>query len=175
MSPKRFQHSEGVVKKAVEYATIYQADIPTIKLIAIAHDIAKELPREEEQALISKYNLKLDEIETSNHSLVHAKLGATICYHEYGFTKQMADAICYHTTGKANMTLLEKIIYLADATEENRPFPISEFVTITKQNIDKGMLIVTKWSLEYLLQNNKLIHPLSIYCYNYYYTQINNH
>lgn len=172
MSPKRFKHSEGVVKRAIEYATIYHLDINTTKLVAIAHDIAKELPLSEEQALITKYNLKFDNIEKSNHSLVHAKLGAAICFHEYGFTKEMSDAILYHTTGKENMTTLEKVIYLADATEENRPFPITEFVAMTKENIDKAMLAVTKWSLEYLLQSNKLIHPASINCYNYYYFKI---
>ena len=61
LSEKRFNHSERVVKRAIEYAKIYNVDIETVKLVAISHDIAKELSEEENQEYISKYNIKLDE------------------------------------------------------------------------------------------------------------------
>ena len=63
LSEKRFSHSERVVKRAIEYAKIYNVDIEMVKLVAISHDIAKELSEEENQEYISKYNIKLDDIE----------------------------------------------------------------------------------------------------------------
>ena len=110
LSEKRFNHSERVVKRAIEYAKIYNVDIETVKLVAISHDIAKELSEEENQEYISKHNIILDDIEKANKSLLHAKIGAYICKEKYGFTEDMVNAVMYHTTGRENMSILEKII-----------------------------------------------------------------
>ncbi len=168
ISEKRFKHSEAVVKRAIEYSKIYNVDIETTKLVAIAHDIAKELSKEEIEQYIYKYNIELDDIEKINHSLIHAKIGAYICKYEYNFTDDMVNAIKYHTTGRENMSILEKIIYLADATEETRTYCSSHYIDIIKQNIDKGIVEVTKWTINHLLETNKIIHIDSIKCYNYY-------
>lgn len=169
LSEKRFKHSEGVVKRAIEYAEIYGVDIETVKLVAIAHDIAKELSKEQESALINKYDIQLDEIEKNNHNLLHAKIGAYICGDKYGFTDDMVNAIKYHTTGRQNMSVLEKIIYLADATDATRAYEdIEDYVSIIKGSLDKGMCEVSKWVIGYLLENNKIIHLDSLKCYNYY-------
>ena len=112
LSEERFNHSERVVKRAIEYAKIYNVDIEMVKLVAISHDIAKELSEEENQKYISKYNIKLDDIEKVNKSLLHAKIGAYICKEKYGFTDDMINSVRYHTTGRENMSILEKIIYL---------------------------------------------------------------
>lgn len=169
LSKKRFTHSERVVNRAIEYATIYNVDIETVKLVAIAHDIAKELSEEENKKYISKYNIELDEIEKLNNSLLHAKIGAFICKEKYNFTEDMANSVRYHTTGRENMSLLEKIIYLADTTEEGREeYLKKECVDIIKQDIDKGMMKVSKWVVNKLLKMDKVIHLDTIKCYNYY-------
>lgn len=168
LSEKRFKHSEGVVKKSIEYAKIYNVDIDTIKLVAIAHDIAKELTSEEVNKYVQKYNIVLDDIEKMNKDLIHAKIGAYICKNEYNFTDDMVNAIRYHTTGRPNMSILEKIIYLADATEENRKYCSSNYIDIIKKDINQGMIEICKWVVNKLLENNKLIHLNSIECYNYY-------
>ena len=80
----------------------------------------------------------------------------------------MVNAIKYHTTGKANMSIIEKIIYLADATEENRKYCSSIYVDIIKKDIDQGIIEICKWVINRLLETNKLIHIDSIECYNYY-------
>ena len=134
LSEKRFRHSEGVVKRAIEYAQVYNVDINTVKLVAIAHDIAKELTTEEVNFYIQKYNIVLDDIEKINKDLIHAKVGAYICKNIYDFSDDMVNAIKYHTTGKKNMSILEKIIYLADATEENRKYCSSNYVEIIKKD-----------------------------------------
>ena len=93
LSEKRFKHSEGVVKRVIEYAQIYGIDIEVAKCTAIAHDIAKELTEEQENEYIKKYNIVLDDVEKENHNLVHAKLGAEICKYEYGFSEDMVNSV----------------------------------------------------------------------------------
>ena len=169
LSPERFKHSEGVVKRAIEYAKIYNVDIETVKLVAIAHDIAKELTEQEKKDYISYYKIEFDEIEKLNPKLHHAKIGAYICRDKYGFTEDMVNAVKYHTTGRPNMSILEKIIYLADLTEENRTIiDLDYYVGIIKENIDKGMAETFKFLIPFILKNNSVIHLDSIKCYNYY-------
>lgn len=168
LSEERFKHSEGVVKRAVEYAEIYGIDKEITKLTAIAHDIAKELTEEEFLENITKYNIELDEIERLNKSLLHAIIGAHICKNEFGFNNDMFNAVRYHTTGRENMSMLEKIICLADATEENRDYDYTKYVKTIKSDIDQGMIEVIKWGINSLIERNKMIHPNSIKCYNYY-------
>lgn len=168
LSKERFKHSEAVARRAIEYAKIYGVDEKIAKITAIAHDIAKELSKEEEDFYIRKYEIQLDEIEKQNHSLVHAKIGAEICKNEYGFTLDMANSIKYHTTGKENMTTLEKIIYLADATDETREYDFEPYVKIIKEDLNKGMVETTKNTIKRLLDSGKMIHLDSIKCYNYY-------
>lgn len=172
LSEKRFSHSEGVVKRAIEYAKIYGEDEEKVKLVAIAHDIAKEISEKQIDMYIKKYNIEFDSIEKVNQSLVHAKIGACICKDEYGFTDDMADAVKYHTTGRKNMSTLEKIIYLADATEEGRTYLDKKYVDIIKNDIDVGMVQISKFVISNLLDRNKVIHPNSIDCYNYYINKV---
>ena len=168
LSEKRFKHSEGVVKRAIEYAEIYNVDIETVKLAAIAHDIAKELSSEAEQDYIRKYGIVLDEVEKVNHNLLHAIIGAEICKDRFGFSEDMANSVRFHTTGRANMSMLEKVIYLADATEEGRNYEKECYVDTIKQDIDKGMVEVCKWVIMKLVSDNKIVHIDSVKCFNYY-------
>ena len=169
LSEKRFKHSEGVVNRAVEYAKIYGIDVEIVKLVAIAHDIAKELSEEQEREYIKQYNIQLDEIESISHNLLHAKIGFYICKNKYGFTEDMANAVKYHTTGRPNMSLLEKIIYLADATDSNRNYDdMDYYVNTIKNNINIGMREVSKWVISDLLKKNRIVHLNSVKCYNFY-------
>lgn len=168
LSEKRFRHSEGVVKRAIEYSQVYDIDVDIVKLVAIAHDIAKELTSDEIDKYVQKYNIILDDIEKINKELIHAKIGAYICKNEYNFTEDMTNAVKYHTTGRENMSILEKIIYLADATEENRKYCSSNYVDTIKDDIDQGIIEICKWVINRLLETNEIIHLDSIRCYNYY-------
>lgn len=117
LSEKRFKHTLGVVERAIEYAKVYSVDENVVKYAAILHDIAKEYPDEKNYEILAQYGYELDNVERGNHKLLHAKVGAIIAKHEYGLSEEIVNAISFHTTGKADMTTLEKIIYLADATE----------------------------------------------------------
>lgn len=175
LSERRFKHTEGVVRRAIEYAEIYGVEKELVQLVALAHDIAKELTEEEQRKYIEEYDIELDEVEKLNNNLVHAKIGSYICKSQYGFTTDMVNAIRYHTTGRENMSLLEKIIYLADATEENKKHCSSHYVDIIKNNIDLGMIEITRWVVNHLLETNSLIHLDSIRCYNYYTNRTKSH
>lgn len=169
LSEERFQHSEGVVERALEYAEIYGVDKEIVKLVAIAHDIAKELSDEENEKYIKEYQIELDEIEKINRNLLHAKIGAAICKYQYGFTQDMVNAVRYHTTGRENMSLLEKIIYLADATDANRNYDdINYYVDLIKKDINQGVAEVCKWVIDNLTARNRIIHEDSMKCYEYY-------
>lgn len=169
LSEKRFKHSEGVVERALEYARIYGANESEVKLVAIAHDIAKELPKEDIIKYAESIELDLDEIEKQNLKLPHAKIGAKICETKYGFTEDMVNAIKYHTTGRADMSILEKIVYLADATEPGRTyFDLQYYVDLVKKDINRGMFEVSKWTIEHLASKEGMIHLDTVRCYNFY-------
>ncbi len=168
LSEKRFRHTEGVIKRAVEYAEIYNANLEDTKLAALAHDIAKEIPQEEVIELIKKYGMELDEIEKVNFNLVHSKLGAEIVKEKYGFNEDIINAIKYHTTGRENMSILEKIIFLADATEENRTYKeLNNLVDMIKKDIDEGMLFTLKWTFNDITNKKFLLHLDSVKAYNF--------
>jgi len=120
LSEKRFKHTLGVVDRAIEYAEIYNVKVEDAKIAAILHDIAKEYSDEKSYEILKKYGYELDDVEKGNHKLLHGKVGAMIAKYEYGLSDEITDAISFHTTGRANMTTLEKIIYLADATEKRK-------------------------------------------------------
>ena len=169
LSERRLKHSEGVVERALEYAEVYGSDKDIVKLTAIAHDIAKEFSDEENEKYIQEYHIQLDDVEKVNHNLIHAKVGAELCRHQYGFTEDMVNAIRFHTTGRANMSLLEKIIYLADATDANRAYDdIEYYVDLIKRDIDQGVAEVCKWVIDDLTEKNRIIHEDSLKCYEYY-------
>lgn len=173
LSEKRYNHSLGVMKKAEELARIYGENVNKAKLIGLAHDIGKELPKEDKLKYAIDNGILVDDVEKVNIDLLHGKIGADICNKRYGFTNDMQNAIIYHTVGNENMDLLAKILFVADKIEEGRNYideeknaKLEEARAIAKENIDKAVLYEIDMSLEYTLKKNELIHPDSIYTRN---------
>lgn len=163
ISEKRFRHSQGVAKRAAELASIYGEDIDTARKIGIAHDIAKEMTKEEAMAYVKENGIVFDEIEAKEPGLWHSKLGAHIAVKKFGFTPDMVEAITYHTTGNVNMNTMDKIIYVADKTDETRTIiDREEAVKISNNNLDEGVLYIAKFMTEYSLKKDSLIHPDTI-------------
>lgn len=165
LSEYRFTHSVGVAKKAVELAKIYGVDEEIAKKIGIAHDVAKEMTDEEMIEYAKANNIRIDEIETVKPSLLHGKIGADIAAKKFGFTQDMINAIKWHTTGRKNMSMLEKIIYVADKTEENRKgtrFNLEKSRELSIQNIDKALIFLMNEFITYNVINEWLIHPETI-------------
>lgn len=168
-SEKRYKHSLGVMKKAEELAKLYGENINKAKLVGLAHDIGKDLSKEEKLEYVKNNNIEIDEIEKINTGLLHAKIGADICKKKYGFSKDMQDAIKYHTVGNKNMDTFSKIIFIADKIEDGRNYKNEkkmEQLEATRKlaNIDlnKALLFLIDSSLEFTLQKKELIHPDSI-------------
>lgn len=166
---KRYIHSLGVMKKAEELAKIYGENINKAKLVGLAHDIGKDLSREEKLEYAYKNNLEVDEIEKINVGLLHAKIGADICKQKYNFDEDMQNAIKYHTTGNKDMNTFAKIIFLADKIEDGRKYKneekmkkLQEARKIAKENLNEAVLYEIDSSLEFTLQKKELIHPDSI-------------
>lgn len=170
LSEYRFIHSLGVAKKAVELAKFYGVEEETAKKIGIAHDIAKEMTDEEMLEYVKTNNIEIDEIETVKPSLLHGKIGADIAAKKFGFTQDMINAIKWHTTGRENMSMLEKIIYVADKTEENRKgtrFNLEKSRELSTQNIDETLIFLMDEFITYNVKNEWLIHPETINARNY--------
>lgn len=170
LSEKRYLHSVSTMKKAKELASKYNQDEQIVMLTALAHDIAKEMSNEEYFEYSKENNIELDEIDKVVTMALHGKIGADIAKKKYGFTKEMQDAICYHTTGRANMTLLDEIIYLADKIEDTRDYEkVKELRKIYENS--KNLKEVILWDIDNytipkLIESKKLIHTNSIYTRN---------
>lgn len=165
LSEYRFTHSLGVAKKAIELAKIYGVQEEIAKKVGIAHDIAKEMTDEEMIEYAKANNIRIDEIETVKPSLLHGKIGADIAAKKFGFTQDMINAIKWHTTGRENMSMLEKIIYVADKTEENRKgtrFNLEKSRELSTQNIDETLIFLMNKFITYNVKNEWLIHPETI-------------
>lgn len=167
LSEKRFLHSLGVAKRAEELAGIYGEDIDKARIIGIAHDIAKEMKKEAAICYVKENGIIFDEIEKQEPALWHSKIGADIAKKKFGFTQDMAQAIVYHTTGNINMNTMDKIIYLADKTEEGRNYiDLEKAKKICDENLDEGMLYVAGVSIEYNIKKKSLIHLDTIHVIN---------
>lgn len=169
LTEKRFYHSICTMNRAVEYAKIYGIDEEKAKLVGIAHDIAKKLNEEEIDLYIKKYNIELDAMESKSLALSHSKIGAAIAKEEFGFNEEMVNAIAYHTTGKENMSMLEKIIFVADFTGDDRQLECSKKVyELAKVDLDLAIIKILKETIKYILEENKAMHLNTINAYNFY-------
>ena len=163
LSEERYKHSLGVMKKAEELAKKYGADIDKARTVGLAHDIAKEMPKEEKLKYAEKNNIPIDEIEKNNIDLLHGKIGADICKKKYNFSKDMQDAIIYHTVGNPQMDDLAKIIFIADKIEEGRKNVDFEKINrIEEEGLNALLVYLLDRSIQYTIEKGKLLHPDSI-------------
>lgn len=153
LSPKRYAHTRGVVEMALEYAKLNGLDYDETFIAALFHDIAKELTAKESLALCEKYHIELDEYEKKHIHLAHGKVGAAILERDWGISKpSILNGIKYHTLGRLNMTDLEKVIYLADMTEEGRSSykGKDEIKRLAQYNLDRAMYKALTSSYNYV-------------------------
>ena len=168
LSEKRFYHSQCVMERAKELAEKFGYDVETAEKVGIAHDIAKEIPSEEKLKYVEDNNIKIDEIEHENPSLLHAKIGADIAIKELGFTKEMAQAIRAHTTGIQNMSLLDKILFIADRTSKEREFEDIDYLnTLLDEDINKAVLYIIDKKIVLQIEKKATMHTDSILARNW--------
>ncbi|MFF2447628.1 bis(5'-nucleosyl)-tetraphosphatase (symmetrical) YqeK [Neobacillus sp. NPDC058068] len=167
LTEHRYQHTLGVMETAVLLARQYGADEQKAELAAIFHDYAKFRPKDEMRAIIADQGFPQDLLEF-NAELWHAPVGAYLVEKEAGITDgEILAAIRYHTSGRIGMTLLEKIIYLADYIEPGRHFPgVDEVRAIAKENLDQALIKAVQNTILFLLKKNQTVYPDTFYTYN---------
>ena len=137
------------------------------ELAAIFHDYAKFRPKEEMEQIIISEKMAPD-LLAYNTELWHAPVGAYLVEKEAGITDQeILDAIAYHTSGRVGMSLLDKIIYLADYIEPGRSFPgVAEVRLTAKENLDHAVIQALGNTVVFLMKRNQAIYPDTFKTYN---------
>ena len=156
---KRIGHVKGTEEEAVRLAKRWGADETLARRAGILHDCTKYWSVEEHLNCCKKYGMELDELEQKAEKLMHSKSGACIAKHVFGECDEVCDAICFHTTGRAGMTLLEKILYIADYMEPNRDFEgVEELRLLAYEDLDKAVLRGCEMSIEDMAQRGYTVH-----------------
>lgn len=171
LKKERYVHTLGVMYTAASLAMRYGEDLQTAMTAGLLHDCGKFAPVEEQLRLCERYHLVLTEAEQNVPALIHAKLGAFLAEEKYEIhDRRILDAILYHTTGKPNMNLLEKIIYLADYIEPGRRMipGLPEVRALSFTDIDRAVCRCSELTLSYLERMGRSIDPMTRQTYEYY-------
>lgn len=164
LTPERFYHSCMVSQKAAELAGRWGADPCKAAEAGMVHDIMKDTPREGQLQTIGKYSIILDNVERTEPKLLHAICGAAVLRSEYGMTDEdMLAAVRYHTTARAGMSILEKVLYLADFISADRDYPgVPVLRVAVNRSLEDGMRTALDYSVRELLDKRAAIHPDTI-------------
>lgn len=167
LSEERYYHSICVAEQCEILANIYGADVAKARKIGLVHDIAKELPKEDKLKYAYENNIQVDEVEKIKPGLLHGKIGADICKKQFGFSEEMCNAIACHTTGRKDMNILDKILFVSDATGIDRKWNDTEYVrNLAKQDIDSAILYLLDMTIKEKINKRELIHIDSILAWN---------
>ena len=162
LKPKRMPHVLGTEQEAVRLAERYGADVTKARVAALLHDCTKKLDMAEQLALCERYRIPLDELERKALKLLHSKTGAAIARDVFAVDDEVYNAILYHTTGKPDMTLLEKIIYLADYIEPTRDFPgVEELRRTVYEDLDRGLLLGLTMTIQEMEELGNPVHHMT--------------
>lgn len=170
LTPSRLYHSICVAEQAHHLAEKFGADTEKAYTAGLIHDIMRYEPPEEMLKLIdSDGKYKLTPLERKIAVTLHAVAGEVYLRTKLGVTdEEILSAVRYHTTGKEDMTLLEKIIYVADLTSEDRDYPdVAEVRETAEQSLEKATLRGLSFTIESNAQKNKPIHIDTVKAYNY--------
>ncbi len=171
LDEKRYLHTVSVAHTAACMAMNYGCDPYKAYLAGLLHDNAKCIAHDKKLSLCAKYKLSVNDAERSNPDLLHAKLGSCLAKEKYGICDlEIISAIRCHTTGKPEMTTLEKIIYIADYIEIHRK-PLPNMEQIRRQafsDLDVCMLSILDSTISYLKQKDAMIDEITIKTYEYY-------
>lgn len=173
LDAKRYEHTLGVEYTAAALAMCYGASIKNAQLAGLLHDCAKCLSDEKRLAICEKHNISINDIERRNPALLHAKVGSFLAMEEYHVTDpDVIHAILNHTTGRPGMSLLEKIIFIADYIEpgRNRAENLDEIRQLAFVNLDTALLRILENILQYLEECGGEIDPMTRKTYEFYRT-----
>lgn len=167
LSDYRYTHSVEVAKSAAELAERFGGDVNKAALAGYAHDILKEQSRFETLDLFVANGVKLTKVEMNAPKLWHAMAGAVYLQKKYGLDDDIISAVRYHTTGKAGMTQLEKILFVADFISADRDYNgVEEMRERAKISLEFAMEEGLRFTINELSEKCLPIHPDTVSCYN---------
>lgn len=159
LKESRYKHVMGVVKVAEELAVINKVEVDKCRIAALCHDIAKNMSNKELFHIIEEHKIELTVEEEETPELWHSIVAPIVTKDILGIDDQeILSAVRWHTTGKMNMSTMDKIIYIADMIEPSRNFPKVESIReITYRDLDEGILAGINHTIKYLIDNNAYI------------------
>lgn len=169
LKEETYNHTLRVAKTARKLAKLNNIDEDMAEVAGLAHDIAKNMTKDEMKKVMFENNIILSELEEKINNLWHGMIAPIIAKEKLGIKdEEILNSLRYHTTGKENMTKLEKIIYIADMIEPKRNFDgLEEIRNKTFNNLDDGVLAGLTHTMKFLLNKNSFIDENTIKARNY--------
>lgn len=167
----RFAHTLGVMYTCASLAMVHGYDLEDAQVAGLLHDCAKCIPNKKKLKLCSQHNISVTAFEEEHPFLLHAKLGAYIARKKYDITdEEILSSITYHTTGRREMSLLEKIVYIADYIEpmRNKAPNLDKIRKLAFQDLDECLYEILKDTLEYLDENPQNVDNTTKEAFSYY-------
>lgn len=167
LSEYRYIHSVNVAVEAVELAKLYGADVEKAELAGLLHDIMKEAPKEEQLRYLRMF-AEPDAVMLASKKVWHSHAGAQYCEEELGICdKDVLNAIRYHTSARSGMSLLEKIVYVADYTGAERDYDDVDIMrSYSRCSLEKAMSYALAYTIKSLAKKCAPIHPDTLAAYN---------
>ena len=160
LSKKRFEHTLSCEGLALKLSKRWGANEEYACAAALLHDVTKELDREAQLQLFKRYDIVPDEITIKVPALWHAITAALLAEHVYGMPDEVVGAIRWHTTGHAEMTVLEKIVFLADYAEPGRTLPdVQKIREKSFSDLDGALIDAMMLSCRYIEKKGAILHP----------------
>lgn len=173
LGKERYEHTLGVMYTSSALAMRYGCEIRPAMLAGLLHDCAKSIPNEKKIKMCKKHGIEINATERDNPTLLHAKLGAVVAAEKYDITDaEITHAIAVHTTGTPAMSMLDKIVFIADYIEPHR-YKIQDLPQIRKlafEDLDRAVARITGDTLHFLQRTKKSgdIDSLTLQTYEYY-------
>lgn len=173
LDENRYEHTLGVMFTCASLAMVHGYDLKDAQAAGLLHDSAKCIPNKKKLKICAEHHIPVSDFEKEHPFLLHAKLGAYIAKTKYNITdEEILSAITYHTTGKPDMTMLEKIVYIADYIEpaRNKAPRLAEIRKLAFEDLDECMYQILKDTLTYLDENPDDVDSATKDAYVYYTT-----
>ncbi|MDR7318543.1 bis(5'-nucleosyl)-tetraphosphatase (symmetrical) YqeK [Brevibacillus nitrificans] len=167
MHDKRYAHTLGVAESARQLAIRHGADPDKAQLAGYLHDYCKCWPVDKMFEILVRHDMPTELLE-GEKELWHAFVGAIVIQSDLGITDpEILQAVRYHTTGRVGMTLLEKVVCVADYIEPNRNFPgVDEIRALAQEDLDAALALALGGTMQFLIEKKKMVFPLTLLAYN---------
>ncbi len=169
LSESRLKHSLGVSETAVSLATKYDENIESARIAGLIHDCAKNMKEAQLIKIAREHGIHIDDIYNHNPSIMHGVVGSIIAREVMEIQDDdILNAIRYHTTGRENMSMLEKIIYISDYIEPSRKFKgVEELRNLSYISLEAAVIQCLENTIKYVISQNELLHNDTINARNY--------